>query len=287
MKTLAMTLDEKAVGQAGEFLRKEAELLIVLEQMSDKKLFPELNYSGVYDYCERRLRLSPAQSYYYKSVIEASRKVPELKQAVVQGELTLSEARRIAPVITPENKTQWFEKAKTLKQSELERAVKEVNPRAHIRESIRPVAKDVRELRTSVTGKTEADIEKLKDLLSQKLGRNASLEEVIAWAVSECREKHDPERKANRRKVSSAKPQTGPGRQPIRTSLKHEVVLRQGFQCAHRGPDGRRCEQKRWLHFDHIQEVARGGLNEAKNLRLLCSAHHRLRHRGPVAAAQG
>lgn len=279
MKTFAMTLDEQALALTKEFLSKEAEILVVLQKMWDNQLFAELNYPGVFEYCERRLGHSRAQSYYYKSVIEVSQKVPELKEAVIQGELTLSEARRIAPVITPENKDEWFAKAKNLNQVELERAVKEENPRAHIRDRIKPVAKDLRELRTAVTAKTETDIEKLKDILSQKLGRAASLEEVIAWAVSECRKKHDPEEKAERSKVSSGNSEMKAGRHPIPASVKHEVVRRQGYQCCYRGPDGRRCEQKRWLHYDHIEEVSHGGLNKADNLRILCSAHHRLMHR--------
>lgn len=279
MKTLATTLDSKAMTLTSEFLKKEAEILVVLQEMYKKKLFPELNYSGVFDYCERRLGLSRAQSYYYKSVVEKSEEVPELKEAVLQGELTLSEARRIAPVITPENKTEWFQKAKDLNQVELERAVKEVNPRAHITERIRPVAKDLRELRAPISAKTESELERLKDLLSQKLGRAASLEEVIAWAVSECREKHDPERKLARRRISSGNSSPQPGSHAIPASVKHEVVLRQGFQCTHLGTDGRRCHERRWLHFHHLREVANGGLNTPENLRLLCSAHHRLWHR--------
>ena len=83
-------------------------------------LFIELGYSGVFDYCERALNLSRAQSYYFKAVAEASEKVPELKTAVTQGELTLSEARGIAPVITAENHTHWIDQAKILNQTQLD-----------------------------------------------------------------------------------------------------------------------------------------------------------------------
>src|SRR5262245_26997002 len=100
MNNIAYEFDLKATGLATDYLHSEGLLLAVLIEMRKKKLFAILNYSGIYDYCERRLNLSPAQSYYFKKVAEKSDEVPEIKQAVVQGELTLSEARRILPVVT-------------------------------------------------------------------------------------------------------------------------------------------------------------------------------------------
>ena len=88
-------------------------------EMRRQRLFAPLNYSGILDYCERALRLSRAQAYYFKSVAEKSEWVPQLKEAVVQGQITLSQARRIGPVITTENQQQWVADAKNLPQKEL------------------------------------------------------------------------------------------------------------------------------------------------------------------------
>ena len=173
-------------------------------EMSRRRVFAELNYSGVFDYCLRRLGFSKEQSYYYKKVAEVSVRVPELKTAIVEGELSLSSARRIAPILTPSNQAEWIGNAKSMKQSELEKAVTEVNPEAHPRERIKPVAKNVSELRVTIDDETDQALTVLKDLLSQKLRRPASLEDVIAWAVKETREKFDPEKKAARAKPISA-----------------------------------------------------------------------------------
>src|SRR6185295_9449765 len=95
---------------------------------------------GIFDYYVRRLKLSNAQAFYFKSVAEKSEEVPEVKEAILQGEITLSQARRIVPAINASNHREWIEKAKTLTQDELERVVTEVNPRAHIRETIKPIS---------------------------------------------------------------------------------------------------------------------------------------------------
>jgi HNH endonuclease len=282
MKSIAHEFDEKAKGLANDYLNTEGLLLTVLIEMRRLKLFAVLNYSGIFDYGERRLRLSRAQAYYFKTVAEKSEEVPQIKEAVVQGELTLSEARRIVPVITKENHAEWIGKAKALGQRELEREVTAVNPKAHPpKEKLRPVAKDLSELKVPVDAKTEENLAALKEILSQKLGKAATLTEVIAWAAEVTRTKFDPVKRAGRsRKISSRKSQVmpTPGRKPVRASVKHPVVLRDDMRCTHVSEDGRRCEQKRWLQLHHQIEVRHGGRNTVENLRLLCFAHHALIH---------
>lgn len=278
MKDIARVLDEKATSLAKRFLETEAEILAVLIEMRRHHAFAVLNYSGIFDYCERKLRLSKAQAYYFKSVAEKAEEVPEIKASILAGELTLSQARRIVPVLTKDNHEEWIEKAKTLSQVELEREVTAVNPKAHTRERIRPVAKDTAELKVPVTTETEEDLAFLREVLSQKRKGPASLKDLIAWMAKECRERHDPVRKAERSKaISSGNPKKG--RQPLRANVKHPVMLRDKMRCTYVSPDGRRCEQRRWLALHHVVEVSKGGLNTVDNLRTLCSAHHKLVHR--------
>jgi hypothetical protein len=301
MKDTATILDEKAKTLAKEYLRTEAELLLVLMDMKRKRAFAELNYAGIFDYCERALKLSRAQAFYFKTVADKSEEVPEIKSAVIQGELTLSQARRIAPVVTKENHEEWIEKAKVLPQKELEREVTAINPKAHVQEKIRPVAKELSELKVPVDRETEENLEMLREILSQKRGKAATLAEVVAWAAETTREKFDPVMKAKRsRRISSGnagnskvegqtdlpKDHSVPpehqtvqaGRQAIPASVKHPVALRDGMQCAHVSSDGRRCEQKRWLQLHHQVAVKNGGLNTIQNLQTLCQAHHQFVH---------
>jgi hypothetical protein len=109
------------------------------------------------------------QAYYFKTVSEAAQKAPKLKSAVTSGELSLSKARRIAPVIKTENQTQWIEDAKTMKQPELERKVAVENPRARTgsQEKLKPIAKDTSKLEITIDDKTRRNLEALKELLSQ------------------------------------------------------------------------------------------------------------------------
>ena len=274
-------LDAQAQNLARDYHRTEAELLEVLITLRRKKGFLILGYSGIWDYCQRCLKLSEAQSSYYKRVAEKSEEVPELKEAIEQGTLTLSVARRIVPVITKESSSEWIEKAATLKQRDLEREVSENNPSAHVSERIRPVSKSLSEMKLPITPETEADLKALQDILSAKRKHPASRADVVAWALKVMREKHDPIKKAQRA-ISSGKlkPKTvaTESSRRISAAAEHRVRLRDENRCTYRGPEGTRCNATRFLHVHHIKYFAHGGSNDVNNLRVLCSAHHRLIH---------
>ena len=129
-----MNLHEKALSLAKEYRNTEAALLHVLMQMQSDGLFLTLVFRNLFDYALRALRLSEAQAYYFSQVARKAREVPELKEAIDAGKLTLSKARRIVPVITSENHDEWIQKAANTTQRELERAVSDVNPHATINE---------------------------------------------------------------------------------------------------------------------------------------------------------
>jgi hypothetical protein len=71
-----------------------------------------------------------------------------------------------------------------------------------------------------------------------------------------------------------------PASSPIPASIRRLVWHRDGAQCTfvdHRS--GRRCLGRRYLEIDHVRARAEGGGHQLANLRLLCGAHHRMRHR--------
>ena len=193
-----MELHTKAKALAKTFKTSEQELLGVLMEMQEKNLFLALKYKHLFDYVERGLELGESQAGYFHRVAQKSRVVPELKVAVTSGEITLSQARRIAPVITQETAPLWIENAKTLKQRDLEREVTKVNPKALKQEKVTPLTPERSKIVVAVGRETEDGLKRAQDLLSQKLGRAASLEETLD-AMTKCfLEKNDPVKKAER-----------------------------------------------------------------------------------------
>ena len=58
--------------------------------------------------------------------------------------------------------------------------------------------------------------------------------------------------------------------------MRAEVYARDGGCCAFVTDDGKRCESRRDLEYDHIVPLARGGRTTVVNLRLLCRTHNQL-----------
>jgi 5-methylcytosine-specific restriction endonuclease McrA len=60
----------------------------------------------------------------------------------------------------------------------------------------------------------------------------------------------------------------------IPADIRRAVHERDGARCTFVSATGRRCEETRFLQFDHILPLARGGTSTAENLRLRCRAHN-------------
>jgi 5-methylcytosine-specific restriction endonuclease McrA len=60
----------------------------------------------------------------------------------------------------------------------------------------------------------------------------------------------------------------------IPASARRAVWERDRGQCTFVGANGTRCEERRFLEFDHIEPVARGGEATAHNIRLRCRTHN-------------
>lgn len=283
-------------------------------EMRERNEFVALGYRSLYDYVVKALGMSEAQGCYFSQIARKAVEIPLLKAAVVQGKLTISQARRIVPVLTKENARDWVAKASTLSQKDLEREVSAANPNATIKERLRPIAINRSELKVGLDNETEYKLKRAQDLLSQKLRRAVSLEQTIAHLADHYLERNDPVRKAERARKraeriarSSSSRTSRQNREPrvanrdeharqrppenaetkvrqtLSASLRHAVHLRDGGQCVQRYPDGSRCPQRRWLDIHHVVPVRQGGKNTLDNLATLCRAHHSGEHAGTGA----
>jgi hypothetical protein len=62
----------------------------------------------------------------------------------------------------------------------------------------------------------------------------------------------------------------------IAKAIRREVFERDDGQCTFADEQGRRCSERKGLHFDHVVPHARGGASTAENLRLRCGPHNQL-----------
>ncbi len=257
------------------FKQSEAELLSVLISLERSDGFRQLSYPNLFVYCRKALGLSEAQACYFLKVARTADKVPELATAVTSGEISLSQARRVAAVITPETAALWIEKAATLPQRELERAVTIANPKAIVREKIKPVAPERSEMRLGISVELERKIQRVREVLSRASKTHVTLEAALEEMVELFLERKDPVEKAKRAKPKAAKPSSG---RSVPAAVKHEVNRRDQGRCQALLPNRERCGSPLWVEQHHVLPRSQGGPHAPANLITLCSQHHKMRH---------
>ncbi|MBI4406199.1 MAG: HNH endonuclease [Deltaproteobacteria bacterium] len=279
-------LHQRAIECVQQFKSAESELISILQQIDRGKGFRCLGYASLFEYSTKALGLSESHSYALITVCRKSNQVPQLKKAIEEGLINTSQARRITSVITPENQAEWIGKAASLNQKQLEREIIQSNPKEAVKEMIKPVSPQRMKLVCGIPEKLMQDIERVKDLESQKKRKAVTLEETLQELVSFYLERQDPVKKAQRAltKPTLSSPsrredkQDHPRQTPIPTRIKQEVTTRDQGQCTAQTPDGKRCEQKRWIEIHHLHPVAQGGGHTTDNLATLCHHHHKLMH---------
>ena len=66
-----------------------------------------------------------------------------------------------------------------------------------------------------------------------------------------------------------------PGSRHIPAEVKRKVWIRDGGRCAFVGKGGRRCDQRAFLEFHHVEPYAVGGEATVSNVELRCRVHNR------------
>jgi len=279
---LVEAIHERALKVANSFQKAETELLEVLLKVEDHAVCRKLGYSSLFQYCVSCLKLSENNAFNLITVVRKSRTVPKLKEAVVSGEITLSKARRIAPVITSANQEEWIEKAKVLPQRLLEKAIVKEKPQELVPEKITYKQENRIELKCGISEELLKQIERAKDLLSQKLKKPVTLEETLDFAFKEFLEKNDPVLRAERNlkslgtcRVESLKDGK---RVALPVQVKHQVNHRDQGQCTFILPNKERCQEGRWIELHHKLPVSHGGSHHPENIATLCYQHHALHH---------
>jgi len=278
-------LHQKALRCAADFLRMETELIDVLQEIDDHKAFTYFGFTSLFQYAVGSLKLSESRTYELISIARKSKQVPELKEAISQGILNTSQARRIVSVITPKNQAEWITMSSSLPQREIEKKIVEVRPKEAVKDKMTYIRPTRVQLVCGISEELMKEIERIKDLVSQSSGKPARLEDALSAMASLYLQKQDPVVKAKRvlkkknelssRRVSL---KSRNKRSAIPAMVRHEVAIRDNGQCTHLSPNGKRCEQKRWVDLHHKRAISEGGEHSSGNIVTVCRSHHRLHH---------
>jgi hypothetical protein len=166
--------------------------------LGKQQVYRQLGYGSLFAYTTQELKPSEAVAYMFIQVARKAKEIPELKEAINQGEITISKAQRVASVLTPENQNELLAMARTLPKRELEKEVAKLNPLAVVPEKARYVTEERLELKLGISEEVMKKLRRVQDLLATKKRRVVNLEVALSAMAEEYLEKHDPLEKAKR-----------------------------------------------------------------------------------------
>lgn len=149
------------------------------------------------------------------------------------------------------------------------------------RDAIAPLSEERVKFQFTGSERLRGKIERAKELLRHKYPA-ARLEDVIDEALNALLAKKDPEKKIGRKEkntASKARPKKSGvvHTRYIPQHVKDIVWQRDQGRCRYIAADGRRCDERGGLEFDHVKPWAKGGCSDdPQNIRLLCHAHNQL-----------
>lgn len=283
-----------------------------LIEVDDKKFYAEKGYSSLFTFCTQELALSEGCSYKRIRTARVSKKYPIIFEMISCGEIHMSTVTLLSSVMTDENYQNLLNESKGKSKREVELIVAKAMPKPDVQDSIRklpeklgtipgeswekseqivpekliltlpekpreilkPLSEERYQIKFTGSKGLSEKIEKTKQLLSNKFPEG-KLEDIIDEILDFYLEKNDPEKK----KVTNIKTyMTTKHSRYIPQNIKNLVWQRDQGQCTYVSEEGKRCEEKYFLEFDHKKEFARGGSStNPLNLQLLCQTHNRLR----------
>ena len=275
LKTLVA--DERRVGVA---------ILHHLREVEERRLYlSQYQCPSLFEFAVRVLGYSNDAAWRRITAMRALRALPSLQCKIESGALSLTVVARATQFFKEEGVQCEAEKLAVF--AKLEGKSTRQAEAVFAAQSSKPTV--TRTLKVELSAEDYASLEKLQGLLSHRgQGKAGTLAGVLALLIEEGLEKHDPvriEARSERRRaailgapqmMSTAAEQRAESPAPVAGSSRHipaaikrSVWLRDSGKCTE--PD---CGATKYLHYDHVQPFFLGGEHSARNLRLLCSAHH-------------
>lgn len=262
--------------------RLDVELLFIFAEIKKRRIDLLSGYSGIYDYCERKLGLSKGQANKRKQALKTIEIAPETIPMLKNGETHVSNLALLASKITCKNKDKILEVLPTMSRGKLALFLQTIDQDGN------PTSVEPRiEVTIRCTEEMIEKLDRLQGLLVQSQGA-ANKDKVVDRALDALLDKIDPIKKQERKERRAQKAPTqkrrphknNPGdkssKRKFSAHVISEVRKRDGFQCSYIGSSGVRCGEKSVLQSDHKVPWSKGGKSDLMNARTLCFAHNRV-----------
>ncbi|MBT8493810.1 MAG: HNH endonuclease [Deltaproteobacteria bacterium] len=261
----------------GRSRRADAEVIRFLAEVDERKLYREQACSSMFGYCVERLGMSEGGAYQRIRVARLSRELPVVLEHLAAGRVHLAGLNLLAGHLNGDNVEELMGRAAGKSKRAIEELVRELAPLPDVKASVRKVRAPKLSARSAnapansseqlFPGRVQpAKPAKVQPLAPARFHVQFTASQALKNNLERAQELagHKPGRVAN------------PRSRYIARAIKREVFERDQGQCTFVDDKGRRCSERKGLHFDHVVPHARGGASTADNLRLRCGPHNQL-----------
>jgi len=257
-----------------------AALITHLAEIEKRKLYAILHYDSLFTYCLKHLKFSEREACLRLRCARMSISIPEINQEISSGNLSmsnLSQAQTLFLTLEKEDKPLNLEQKKEILKDlsgktikEAEKTLAAIAPKKVRPDKVRAINLEQHEIRFTASQSLLDKLAKAKALLAhQKIN---SMEEVLSKVLDIALEKLQP-KKVKQKDLEFSNYESS---RYIPAAVKRLVFHRAGGKCqAVSSITGMRCNSIHALEFAHIKAYAKGGTNDANNLKLLCHSHNR------------
>ena len=194
------------------------------------------------------------------------------------GSLSVATVRLLASHLTAENLTRMLDAARGKSKRQVEVMLvgffEKPDVPASIRPVVSPLAPDRYEVRFTASAKTREKLRQAQDLIRHAVP-SGDLGEVIDRALTLLLEDL-----ARKKFVATKRPRascgTKPGGRYIAAQVRRVVWRRDGGACTFVSKSGRRCNERAFVEFHHVDPHGVGGEPTIGNIQLLCRTHNAL-----------
>ncbi len=308
------------------------QVLELLKKVDEQKLYLTLSFGSLHEFCVKELHYSESATFRRISAMRALCEVPVLEKKIEDGTLSLAvisqaqthirQKEKMTSIrMNTEEKAMLFDSLQGLSSREAEKELLRKDPKlfelSMKKESVRQISMDLQELKIVLDTEMQADLEKLKMLLSHQMP-GASIKDILKFAVKESIKKRDLQREVRARKSTQSphrKREAAPAsvlaceisqaekseaqeksetQKSIQATRKFESRASQNLRLPFTASEkrlvwrkfqgqcchqhmGRRCSSRFQLQIDHVIPIAQGGSNHISNLQLLCRQHNQMK----------
>jgi hypothetical protein len=290
-----------------------AALVAHLAVMLERRLYLGQGFSSMHTYCRRVLHMSEYAAYARVEAARAALKYPLILERLAEGSVNLTTVGLLIPELTPGNHRRLLDGARYKSKREVQELIACLRPQPPVPSIVRklptaatqsaqstapsanmpgqsvpftlstsvrpparpvvvPLAPDRYKVQFTASAEGYANLKMAQDFLRHQIP-NGDEGKIIELALARLVKDLKKEKlgAADRPRASRG---TAPDSRDIPAAVRREVWARDGGQCAFVGQNGRRCEEKGFLEFHHVQPYAAKGKATVDNIELRCAAHN-------------